>query len=293
MALTISVASGKGGTGKTAVATNLARIVARERDTWLLDCDVEAPNCHLFMKPEVQKTEDVSIPVPVVDHSKCNSCGICDEVCAFNAIVALSKQTIVFSELCHGCGACSRFCPNKAITETPVRIGQVDVGRAGAIDFCQGVSGVGVAIVTPVIRAVKQKVDLAAEDTVVLLDAPPGTGCPVVVTVSGSDYCVLVTEPTPFGLNDLKLAVQLVRHLGIACGVVINRYGLDGGTSDVEAYCQSERIPVLARIPFDRKYAASYARAGNWVDEFPELEAVFCELWASILREISPKEDAR
>lgn len=283
----ISIASGKGGTGKTTIATNLAQVISTEMDTWFLDCDVEAPNAHLFLTPQIDKTQDVSLLIPEVDDSKCDGCGVCDEVCAFNAIVVLGDKAMVFPEICHSCGGCSRCCPKKAISETPVRIGQVEAGRAGDIRFFRGVSDVGVAVVTPVVKAVKNKAWLADENTAVLIDAPPGTGCPVVAAVSGSDYCVLVTEPTPFGLNDLKLAVQLVRHMGIDCGVVINRCGLTGSESDVDAYCESEGIPILARIPFDRRYAGCYARGGIWVNEFPELHNAFNALWASITAELA------
>lgn len=289
----ISIASGKGGTGKTTVATNLAQLVSTEMDTWLLDCDVEAPNAHLFLAPEIDKTEDVSLLIPVVDDSKCDGCGVCDEVCAFNAIAVLGDKAMVFPELCHSCGGCTRFCPRRAISEAAKRVGKVEAGRAADIRFFRGISDVGVAVVTPVVNAVKKKAQLAAEDAVVLIDAPPGTGCPVVSAVSGSDYCVLVTEPTPFGLNDLRLAVQLVRHMGVDCGVVINRYGLTSSESDVDVYCESEGIPVLARIAFDRRYASCYARGGSWVNEFPELRAVFDGLWTSITDALAAKGSAQ
>lgn len=287
----ISIASGKGGTGKTAVAVNLARIVSRGSDTWLLDCDVEAPNAHLFLRPEMQKRGNVSLSIPVIDDAKCNGCGTCDEVCAFNAVVVLGDKAVVFPELCHGCGGCARFCPQKAIEETSLQIGFVETGEAGAVRFCKGEINIGVAVVPPVVTAVKQKAMVADQDSSVIVDSPPGTGCPAVAAVAGSDFCVLVTEPTPFGLNDLKLAVEMVRHLGISCGVVINRFGLAGETSEVDAYCDSEQIPVLARIPFSRPYAKSYAEGQLWVDEFPELESVFEELWSSICERLSSGGD--
>ncbi len=289
----VSVASGKGGTGKTPTAVNLARTASGDSHTWLLDCDVEAPNAHLFLKPTIRKREKVALSIPTVDEEKCNGCGVCDEACAFNAIVVLGDKAVVFPELCHGCGGCARFCRQGAIVECPLEIGHVETGEASGIRFCRGVINVGVAVVPPVVRAVKEKIRVANPDAAVVVDAPPGTGCPVVAAVSGSDFCLLVTEPTPFGLNDLKLAVEMVRHLGIPCGVVINRSGLAGETSEIDGYCESQQIPVLARIPFDRRYAECYARGGLWVDEIPELRTTFSELWASIRDQVSSREGVR
>jgi MinD superfamily P-loop ATPase len=288
----VSIASGKGGTGKTAVATNLARVAASSHDTWLLDCDVEAPNAHLFLAPSMRKKEIVSLLIPVVDEAECNGCGKCDEVCEFNAIAVLGDKAVTFPELCHGCGGCARFCPRGAVREAPVEIGHVEVGKAGTVTFVKGEINVGVAVIPPVVRAVRQKAMIPGTDSLVIVDAAPGTGCPVVAAIAGSDYCVLVTEPTPFGLNDLKLAVELVKHLGLPCGVVVNRTGLGGKTSEVDDYCDSEGIPVLAHIPFDRRYATCYAHGNLWVDQFPELEAVFNGLCESICGQLSPRGDS-
>ncbi len=277
----VSIASGKGGTGKTTVAVNLALALEGAMPICFLDCDVEEPNAHLFLHPEIERSEKVSLPVPVVDESKCDGCGKCARVCAFHAILAFSSRTIVLPELCHGCGGCALLCPQGAITESPKVIGEVETGRAGDIRFAHGRTGIGSPLAPPVVKAVREALDeegLGAGLTII--DAPPGTSCPVVASIKGSDYCVLVTEPTPFGLNDLGLAVGLVRELGIPCGVVINRAGL--GDEAVSAYCSREGIPVLLEIPYDRKYAECYAKGGRLVDDFPELRGALKGLWRKI-----------
>ena len=283
----ISVASGKGGTGKTTVAVNLALTLEDIMPVQLLDCDVEEPNAHLFLNPVFETTEKVTLPVPVVDESKCNACGRCGEVCAFHAIIVLGSQVITFPELCHGCGGCSRFCPASAISEAPKEIGFIACGHAGRIEFVQGRMNIGTPLAPPVARAVKSKIVAGSDESggddklkVTIIDAPPGTSCPVVASVKDSDFCILVTEPTPFGLNDLILAVGMVRELKIPCGVVINRSGL--GNKDLVTYCEQEKIPILLEIPFDRRYAACYARGGRLIEEFPELKEAFRGLWRKI-----------
>lgn len=280
----ISVASGKGGTGKTTVAVNLALVLARSMAVQLLDCDVEEPNAHLFLHPTYEASDTVTLPIPVVDQSKCTACGKCAEICAFHAIVTLRDRVLTFPELCHGCGGCMRFCPAGAISESEKAIGVISMGHAGEIAFVQGRMNVGTPLAPPVIRAVKRMIrprtGETGRDTVTIIDSPPGTSCPVVESVKGSDFCVLVTEPTPFGLNDLTLAVGVVRELGIPFGVVVNRAGLGGG--DLYAYCEREGIPVLLEIPFDRRYAACYARGRNPVEDFPELREAFSNLWGTI-----------
>lgn len=280
----ISVASGKGGTGKTTVAVNLALVLARSMPVQLLDCDVEEPNAHLFLYPTYEASDTVTLPIPVVDQSKCTACGKCAEVCAFHAIVRLRDRVLTFPELCHGCGGCLRFCPAGAISESEKEIGVISMGHAGEIAFVQGRMNVGTPLAPPVIRAVKRMIrprtGETGRDTVTIIDSPPGTSCPVVESVKGSDFCVLVTEPTPFGLNDLTLAVGMVRELGIPFGVVVNRAGLGGG--DLYTYCEREGIPVLLEIPFDRRYAACYARGRNLVEDFPELREAFSDLWRRI-----------
>lgn len=271
----IAVASGKGGTGKTTVSLNLAK--AWGTPVRLLDCDVEEPNCHVFLSQSVEWSETVTIPVPLVDEELCNACGECSRFCAFNAIVSLASKPMVFPELCHGCGGCAKICPQQAITETGQRIGVVEIGREGAITLVEGRIDVGVPLVPPLIRAVKKH---AREAEVIILDAPPGTSCPVIATISDCDFVILVTEPTPFGLHDLKLAVELVQKLEIPFGVVINRSGM--GDDRVNEYCQQLNVPIILEIPNDRRIAEAYSRGTLMVDALPEYRKYFQGLKATI-----------
>jgi MinD superfamily P-loop ATPase len=273
----ISIASGKGGTGKTLVATSLALSLNDSYKVKLLDCDVEEPNDHVFLKPKISGSEPVSIPVPKIDETKCTRCGKCAEVCAFNAIAVLGEHVLTFPELCHGCGACSYLCPEKAISEEKREIGVVERGDAGGIEFVQGKLTIGEAMAPPVIRMVKKHTD---SDGIAIIDSPPGTSCPVVESIGGSDFCLLVTEPTPFGLNDLVLAVETVRQLGIPCGVVLNRAGV--GDNKVEEYCRQENIPVLLIIPLDTEIARLYSRGITLVEGMPEWKDKFVGLFEGI-----------
>lgn len=273
----ISVASGKGGTGKTLVATSLALSLKDRYRVQLLDCDVEEPNDHIFIKPVINRSEAVSIPVPVVDEEKCTHCGKCAEVCAYNAIAVVKEYVLTFPELCHGCGACSYLCPEQAITEAPHKIGIIEKGKAGGIDFCHGKLTIGQAMAPPVIRKVK---DLANNKGVVIIDASPGTSCPVVEAIKGSDFCLLVTEPTPFGLNDLVLAVETVRQLGMPFGIILNRAG--AGDSKTEEYCARENVPVMLSIPLDMNIASLYSRGITLVEGLPEYKRSFIELYNKI-----------
>ncbi|MCR4426672.1 MAG: ATP-binding protein [Firmicutes bacterium] len=275
----VAVASGKGGTGKTTIAVNLALTLEGTVPVELLDCDVEEPNAHLFLHPVLETSEKVTQPVPTVDESKCTHCGRCGEICAFHAIMALGSKVMTFPELCHGCGGCSRFCPTGAISEEPREIGVVESGHAGRIEFVQGRVNVGNPLAPPVVRAVKGRM-AACPGKATIIDAPPGTSCPVVASVKDSDFCILVTEPTPFGVNDLLLAIDMVRELGVPFGVVINRSGI--GDSNLVAYCRLEKIPILLEIPFDRRYAACYAGGGRLVEDFPELREAFRDLWRRV-----------
>jgi MinD superfamily P-loop ATPase len=276
----ISVASGKGGTGKTLVATNLAlSLVDRDR-VQLLDCDVEEPNDHIFLKPAITKSEPVYIQVPKIDKNRCTYCGKCAEVCAYNAIAVFPEHVLVFPELCHGCGACSYLCPENAISEEGKEIGIVESGHSEGIEFVQGKLNVGEAMATPVIRKVKEHICNAG---VVIIDVSPGTSCPVVESVKDSDFCLLVTEPTPFGLNDFVLAVETARQLKIPCGVVINRVGV--GDDKVEEYCLKEKIPILLTIPLDPEIARLYSRGIALVKGMPQWKESFIELLERI-REI-------
>jgi MinD superfamily P-loop ATPase len=267
----IAVASGKGGTGKTTVATQLARVGARSsRRVAYLDCDVEEPNGAIFLKPSFERDDPVHAAVPEVDLAKCIGCGQCGQICQYSAIVSLNQTVLTFPELCHGCAGCWRVCPSGAITEGTREIGRLQTGEAGGVMFCQGLLNVGQAMSPPVIRAVKS-VPLDAD--MVVLDCPPGTSCPVIESLRGSDFILLVTEPTPFGLHDLKLAVETVRRLGIDFGVVVNRAGVgDGSTSD---YCRDEGIEILAEIPDDRRVAEAYARGQLGVEASPEAGSAF------------------
>jgi MinD superfamily P-loop ATPase len=273
----ISVASGKGGTGKTLVATSLALSLKDRYKVQLLDCDVEEPNDHIFMKPDITRSEAVSIPVPKIDDEKCNHCGKCAEVCAYHAIAILGEYVLTFPELCHGCGACSYLCPEKAISEIPHKIGIVEKGQADGVAFGHGKLSIGQPMAPPVIRKVKGLVD---RECVVIIDASPGTSCPVVEAIKGSDFCLLVTEPTPFGLNDLKLAVETVRQLRIPCGVVLNRAGVGDGKT--EEYCRKENIPVLLTIPLHTNIASLYSRGVPLVEGMPEYKNSFIELYQKI-----------
>jgi MinD superfamily P-loop ATPase len=275
----IAIASGKGGTGKTTVATNLAYVASRNgQSVAYLDCDVEEPNGHIFLKPQITDRKSVGNLIPRVDADECTLCGECGEICRFSAIVCVGEKVLVYPELCHGCGGCSLVCPADAITEVSREIGVLETGRAGAIQFAQGVLNVGEAMSPPVIRAVKAT---AFQADLTIVDAPPGTSCPVIEAVREADFVILVTEPTPFGLHDLKLAVEMVRVLKLPLGVVINRAGFNG--TDVRSYCTSRRIPVLQEIPDDRELAEAYSRGVTASQALPKYEATFAGLLKSVL----------
>ncbi len=273
----VSVASGKGGTGKTLVATSLALSLSDNYKVQLLDCDVEEPNANILLHLAVNQSQPVYIPIPKVDETKCTYCGKCAEVCAYNGIAVLKEKVLVFPELCHGCGACSYLCPESTITEEGREMGVVERGDSGNLELIQGKINVGEAMAPPVIREVKKYIDPA---NIVIIDVPPGTSCPVVETVKGSDFCLLVTEPTPFGLNDLSLAVEVVRKLGMPCGVVINRVGIGG--EEVERYCHREEIAILMRIPLDRKIAMFYSKGIPLVEGMPRWREDFLKLFQDI-----------
>jgi MinD superfamily P-loop ATPase len=271
----ISIASGKGGTGKTTVATNLA--VSVDGPVQLLDCDVEEPNAHLFLRPVIEETKTVTTPVPQIDLEACNQCRKCMQICRFRAITVIGDTVLVFPELCHSCGGCMAICPENAISETGRELGVLEKGNRDGVGFVHGRLRVGEAMSPPLIRAVR---DCARSDYLTLIDAPPGTSCPVIAAMKGADFVLLVTEPTPFGLHDLTLAVEAVKILKIPMGLVINRS--DMGDDKVRAYAMRERLPILMEIPFDRQIAESYSRGEMFALALPEWKNRFRELLDAI-----------
>jgi len=273
----ISIASGKGGTGKTTVATNLA--VSLESDVQILDCDVEEPNSHLFINPVIEEVITVTTPVPDVDIERCTLCGKCAEICQYKAIVVIGETVLPFPELCHSCGGCMEVCPEKAITETGRELGVIEKGHRNGLDFVHGRLRIGEAMSPPLIRQVRS---FARPDMITIIDAPPGTSCPVIAAMKGADFVLMVTEPTPFGLHDLKLAVETVKLLGIPRGLVINRS--DIGDDQVKAYAEQENLPVLIEIPFDRRIAEAYSRGKLIVEVMPEWKEKFLRLLRQIVQ---------
>ena len=273
--IVISVASGKGGTGKTTVAVNLA--LSLNENAQFLDCDVEEPNAHIFLKPEITHAQSIGVPIPQVDEEKCTYCGKCAQVCLYNAIAVVKEKVLVFPELCHGCGGCALLCPEKAIKEVNKPIGVVEEGKADSIQFIQGKLDIGEMMAPPLIRAVKRA---ANSNQITIIDVSPGTSCPVIEAVKDSDFCILVTEPTPFGLNDLILAVEVLRKIKVPFGVVINR--ADVGDKKVDEYCQKEKIPILMRIPMDREIAISYSKGIPIVEEKPDYKEKFKRLYRQV-----------
>lgn len=270
----IAIASGKGGTGKTTVATNLAFVAAAAgRTVAYLDCDVEEPNGHIFLKPQIIDERPVCKAVPLVDKALCTHCGTCGDVCQYSAIVCIGQKVLVYPELCHACGACMMLCPTHAIGEENRPIGTLRLGRSGKINCIDGLLNVGEAMSPPIIRAVRQAAPVC---DVTIIDAPPGTSCPVIAAIRSCDHVLLVTEPTPFGLNDLKLAVAMVRELGSPFGVVINRS--DAGDDRVRRYCEMESIPLLDEIPEDRQIAEAYSKGLLACEALPALRQRFSSL---------------
>ena len=271
----ISIASGKGGAGKTTVATNLA--VSVDGPVQLLDCDVEEPNAHLFLKPKFESSQTVFTPIPLIDQDKCDGCQRCMQICRFRAITVIGDTVLTFPELCHSCGGCMAVCPQGAIRETGRELGVLETGAVNGIAFAHGRMRVGEAMAPPLIRRVRE---CTRTDGLTLIDAPPGTSCPVIAAMKATDFVLLVTEPTPFGLHDLKLAVEAVKILNIPMGLVINR--ADMGDGQVKTYAQSEKLPILLEIPFDRQIAESYSRGEIFALGLPEWKARFRTLFERI-----------
>ncbi len=266
----VAVASGKGGTGKTSVAVNMALSISNVQ---FLDCDVEEPNAHLLLHPKISRTEPVYLKVPVINEELCDYCGKCSDFCQFNAIFVSSEKVLIFPELCHSCGGCAIICPKKAIGEEKHRVGTLNFGSAADLQLVYGELEVGEPMAVPVIREVKRQIENGKN---VILDSPPGTSCPVIETVKGSDFCILVTEPTPFGLHDLKITLEVLKNMGIPFGVVVNRAGI--GDKKLYDYCKKKDISILLEIPYQRRIAELYSRGiplslemPGWKDKFQTL----------------------
>jgi MinD superfamily P-loop ATPase len=279
----ISVASGKGGTGKTTVSTNLA--ASLERPLRLLDCDVEEPNIHLFIEPSESVSSRESTFIPVINTERCTGCSACAEICQFNALAVIGEKVLVFPELCHSCLGCQLICPEQAVDEGERELGTIETGRWNDIMFSYGRLRVGEAMSPPLIGRVQ---GLIEPDELVIIDAPPGTSCPAISAMKGSDFVLLVTEPTPFGLHDLRLTVEAVKQLKIPCGLVVNR--ADIGDDEVYDYALRESLPVLLEIPFDRHIAELYSRGRLVVEDSPRWRRRFQELFKDITALVTMKE---
>lgn len=271
----ISVASGKGGTGKTTIATNLACSIGD--GVQLLDCDVEEPNVHLFLTPEITSTKTVYSMVPEIDNARCTGCGQCAQICRFSALTVVGETVLAFPELCHGCGGCVEVCPENAATESQREIGVVETGKSDALQVVQGRIRIGEPAAPPLIRSVREYTSPGGET---IIDAPPGTSCPVVASMRGGDFILLVTEPTPFGLHDLQLAVGVVEELRIPCGLVINR--ADCGDDGVHVFAREKGIPVLMEIPFSREIAAAYSNGKMLIEMDYQWKGKFHGLYEKI-----------
>jgi MinD superfamily P-loop ATPase len=290
----ITVASGKGGTGKTSVAVNLAAAVSKEpakfqhRSVWLADCDVEAPNDALFLAPRFSRKLPVKWMIPEINADQCNLCGRCAEVCAYNAIAITAKIPIIFKDLCHACGSCSTQCPQKAITEVPEEIGVVEIGEAEELKFVQGLLTIGFSSAVPVIREMKRVIsNLHENGSLIIRDSSPGTSCPVVECLRDSDFALLVTEPTPFGLHDLKLIAEIVlQNFNLPAGVVINKSNGEDGI--ITEFCKAINLPILMRIPMSRKIAEIYSRGELLINVLQDYKLQFAELLSRIETMVYP-----
>jgi len=281
----IAIASGKGGTGKTTIATNLACTISHIGKTvQYLDCDVEEPNGHIFLKPDIEETQSITIDVPQVDSELCNGCGKCGQICQYSAIITMKEIVMTFDRLCHSCGGCMLVCPTDAITEKPREIGFVDIGMSNGVKFAQGRLKISDIHTPPLIKKTKA---YAIEEGIVIIDAPPGTSCPVIEAVKDADFVLLVTEPTPFGLNDLKLAVSMTRELKIPFAVAVNRYGI--GDGQVEKYCKSENIEIAMKLADDRRIAEAYSTGQMVIEVLDEYKGHFSSLYEYLKNKVKPE----
>jgi len=281
----ISVSSGKGGTGKTTIAVNLA--LSMEDEVQFFDCDVEEPNASIFFKVRFLSSVKFNVPVPEINEAKCDFCGKCAEICIYHALAVLKDKVILFSELCHSCGGCILICPKDAIQEKERPVGVIERGMVfnpiyeKEFEFQQGILNVGEAMASPLTRALKKSIN---KNKICIIDSPPGTSCPMVESVKGSDFCILVTEPTPFGIYDMKMALEVVRALKIPAGCVINRS--EGEDELVEKFCQKENLLLLGKIPLDRKIARLYSEGVPFIQKMPEYQDFFKGVYKKIMREV-------
>jgi MinD superfamily P-loop ATPase len=276
----IAFASGKGGTGKTTISTNIARILSGRNQVQYIDCDVEEPNGHLFFKPIIRHSVFVKVPVPQIDEMKCTNCGECASFCAYNALASLPGTTLVFPELCHSCGGCKLVCPESAITEVERQVGLIERGDASGVDFIHGKLNIGEVMSSPIIRNLGKYID---DKSLVLIDSPPGANCGTMSTLNHADMVVLTAEPTPFGLNDLKIIVDMLRAIRKPSGVIINRAGK--GDNIIEDWCREENIPLWGKIPDDMKIAEICSKGLLVVDYMVEIRELLQNLSLHILRE--------
>lgn len=272
----IAVLSGKGGTGKTTVSTNIAKAMGWQ----YVDCDVEEPNGFIFLNPEITKNEKVSIPVPKINPSKCIGCKKCVKTCQFNALAWVNKDVLLFDKLCHGCGACTLVCRYGAISEEDREIGNIDVGNDGEISCMRGTLDIGEPMAGPIIRKLRKMIG----DKNTIIDCAPGSSCTVVASIEGADYALLVTEPTAFGLHDLKIAVELVRNMNIPFGIIINRASDEKDL--IEEYCEKEKINIIEKIKFDKDIAVLYSK-GMMLVEHDKYKNLFLEIGRKIKEEVS------
>ncbi len=279
----IAIASGKGGTGKTTLSTNLAAFIAEQEEVVLVDLDVEEPNSGLFFESELVHEEENFKMIPQWDESKCTLCGICQKVCNFHAVIQLGPSIIVFPELCHSCYACSELCPTEALPMVPKKTGMLRDFQLGKLHFVESRLDIGEEQAVPTIAKTKKYAAAKyGHARITIYDSPPGTSCPVIEATKDADFVILITEPTPFGLHDLTLAVETMRALGKPFGVVVNRDGI--GNNDVIQYCEKQEIPVLARIPNSRKIAELYSSGKLIYREFPEIKESLSNMLDSCIK---------